>query len=644
MRGRRAGTLIALVLAAMTGLGTGGPAPADAGPGAGRTVNKRPAATKRAPTAGKTKAGRKSAAKREVAQPKARIAVSILGAVRPAIGDRKKPRTGPIGPAERIGDAIETLYKGPLRAGTTSLYVADARTGAPLFAVDPEAPLNPASNVKLISTATALDLLGPDFRYLTRVLGRAPDPRTGDATDLYLLGSYDPTLRVDDMHELAAALAADGIKRVTGDVIVGTTATRDGIYRALVPIDLTSGAAKGDPVTVATPAGYDFVTIKSTATTAKGKRGRLTFAEAYVRDPDGHLRLEVTIGGTMGKAKAFTHWVWTRERAQHAAHALRAGLRAVGVEVTGDVRVAEFDEVVARAAASGWIPLELARHESAPLSAIVAQVNKRSINWLADRVVMTAAARAYGGLPSMDSAIDAMYRWLSIHTGYGRDNLVVDTGSGLSRRTQFSTRQIVDVLRIASGFTPGDAGTPAAGEPIDPGRAQAYLDSLSIAGSDGTLRRRFRDTPVAAHLHGKTGTLHDVVALAGILDVDPNRPLAFALVTNGHPNSLKVRVKRAHEQLVGLLCDYLRATATDAPRATAPRTGPRPTPAAIAPSDTTPAPTTQTAPIEPPTTDGEDLDEAEETEPTEATDDGSPEADADRDDIDQMVKEQAEGE
>jgi D-alanyl-D-alanine carboxypeptidase/D-alanyl-D-alanine-endopeptidase (penicillin-binding protein 4) len=603
------GTLFAIVLALIALVAV--PAlPAQAGPGGNRpgvkrAVPKRPI-QRRAPV--------KAPA---VAQPKARIAVSILGATRPPLEKRRK-QAGPVTPAERIANEIETLYKGPLRAGTTSLYVADARTGAPVFAVDPDSPLNPASNVKLISTATALDLLGPDFRYLSRVLGRAPDPTSGEVGELYLLGSFDPTLRVDDLHKIAADVASAGVRKVTGDVVVGPTATRDGIYRALIPVEIAAGETTGQPLTISTPAGYDFVTVVSTATTAKGKRGRITFAEKYVTDPAGHLRLELTIGGTLGKGKAFTHWLWTRERGLHAAYALRAGLRAAGVEVTGNVRVAAFADVVASAATAGFIPLELARHESAPLGDIVAQVNKRSINWLADRVVMTAAARAYGGLPSMDLAIEAMYRWLGQHTGHDRDDLLVDSGSGLSRATKFSAHQIVEVLRVASGLA--EDGT------IEPTRASAYLSSLSIAGTDGTLRRRFKNTPAASHLLGKTGTLRDVVALAGILDVDPERPLAFALVTNGHPGSLRVRIKKAHEQLVALLCDYVRSTGIT--KSKPPRVAPK------RPSDSPAAPATRTAPIEPPSRDAEDVEE---------TDDGTPEAAPDREDIEYMVEQEAAG-
>jgi len=198
---------------------------------------------------------------------------------------------------------------------------------------------------------------------------------------------------------------------------------------------------------------------------------------------------------------------------------------------------------------------------------------------------------------------------------------VVDSGSGLSRQTQFSTHQIVDVLRAASGLATDSA--------VDPERAQAYLASLSIAATDGTLRRRFRNTAASAHLHGKTGTLHDVVALSGIIDLDPDRPLAFALVTNGHPGSLKVRVKHAHEDLVGLLCDYVKATTK--PAVAKPTT---PVVPKVTPAEVPAAPTTTTAPIEPPTRDGEDVEE---------TDDGTPEVAPDREDIDYMVEQDKAG-
>src|SRR5439155_13292094 len=87
------------------------------------------------------------------------------------------------------------------------------------------------------------------------------------------------------------------------------------------------------------------------------------------------------------------------------------------------------------------------------------------------------------------------------------------------------------------------------------------IDSLSVGGTDGTLTRRFRDAITRGRLHGKTGTLSTVIALSGILDVDPARPLAFSIVTNGDRPLSKGYVRKAHEQVVGLICKYLAKTA-----------------------------------------------------------------------------------
>ena len=139
----------------------------------------------------------------------ARVTYQRAGDMRPAREDTlaKPRRPEPLTVEEETAESIQKLLRGPvLRRGVTGLFVADAKTGEPLFAVNASDPMNPASNVKLISTATALELLGPEFRYPTRVLGPAP---TGAIVkgDVYLLGSYDPTLSSTDLHEIAASMA-----------------------------------------------------------------------------------------------------------------------------------------------------------------------------------------------------------------------------------------------------------------------------------------------------------------------------------------------------------------------------------------------------------------------------------------------------
>jgi D-alanyl-D-alanine carboxypeptidase/D-alanyl-D-alanine-endopeptidase (penicillin-binding protein 4) len=512
-----------------------------------------------------------------------------IGGMR-GLTDLQRRSDAPLSLEERTAERIEEILRGPLRSGTTALYVVDATSGNELFSIHPDDPLNPASNVKLIATATALEILGPDHRYLTRLVGRAPGAGGVIAGDVYLLGSYDPTLGRVDLETMAQDLAKAGVRQISGDVVVGGTPTRDGIYRSRVKIDVHAALPGQPPVVTMLPA-YDFVSVEMKATTSKRRRGALRFREEMVTDEAGRARLKVTIEGSIGKGKALTRWVWPRERALHSAHVLRAAMAQAGITVTGDARVAELPAYVASAATGGWLPVELVAHHSAPLAEIVARINKRSINWLADRVVMTAAASRFHEPPSMSRALDAMYEWLERSTGLTRKDVVIDTGSGLSYRTELSARQIVKVLRSAGGL--GAIATD--GEDLRV-RREAYLASLAVGGVDGTLRTRFLSPALQGRLIGKTGTLRRVVALAGLLEPTAGRPLAFALVSNGHPPAYKARVRAAHEKLIAILHDYMAATGTP--------------PAASAPVEP-PVPSV-TAPVLPEAEDGgEDEDDAE---------------------------------
>ncbi|HLL24177.1 MAG TPA: D-alanyl-D-alanine carboxypeptidase/D-alanyl-D-alanine-endopeptidase [Kofleriaceae bacterium] len=489
----------------------------------------------------------------------ARVSYQRAGELRPTV-DIEPRRPEPLTAEEEAAASIQKLLRGPvLRKGVTGLFVADARTGEPLFAVNATDPMNPASNVKLISTATALELLGPDFRYPTRVLGPSPVGGTVPG-DIYLLGSYDPTLSASDLHEIAAAMARSGITTITGNVAVGSDRTRDGIYRSLIPIEITAGEPGEPPIAIG-PADHPLVEIAVTATTAKrAMRPRLTYKTAVTKTPTGQPRITLTIGGTIGKGGTTMYPLWTKQRTANAAYALMAALRAHGISITGDLKVTELGDFVGDTVLRGGLPVELGRHESQPLADIVSRVNKRSVNWLADRVIMTAAALAKHTQPSMQVALDAMYNWLSRHPHIAKGGVTIDTGSGLSYRTQITPMDLVSVVRAAGGF---------AGE-TDSKLAQAWRSSLSVAGTDGTLRSRFRGTNAAGRIHGKTGTLSTVIAISGILDIDPTRPLAFALVTNGDGPLAKPLVRRAHEQVVAEICKYLSKTSNTTPIQTQP--------------------------------------------------------------------------
>jgi len=170
-----------------------------------------------------------------------------------------------------------------------------------------------------------------------------------------------------------------------------------------------------------------------------------------------------------------------------------------GVDVGGELKTAELPAFVAASTAGPGLPVELARHESARLADIILRVNKWSINWLADRVIMTAAALVKREPPSMELAMSAMYDWLARHPASPGQTSSSTPAPGCPTTRGITTQELVSVVR------PRPASPPAA---ISPSR-MPVLDSLSVGGTDGTLASRFRAGDVRGRLRGKTGTLFD---------------------------------------------------------------------------------------------------------------------------------------
>lgn len=485
-----------------------------------------------------------------------------------------------LSPEDRLRDQLRAVWAGrDLRRGTTAVYVADASSGEPLYGVYEDRPLNPASNVKLVSTATALAVLGPAWRYVTQLLGPEPDATGILRGDLYLLGNADPTLRSPDLQELADQLAARGVRHVTGAVRLSADERRDTLGHAALKINVRGTSPGQPPAVELDPPLPGLVRVSVRAETSRqGRRPRLRVA-ARLRHEGTDAVLEIAIAGRIPAGRAAAYWHRAGTPALLTGHALLASLERAGITVGGGVVTGELDAYVAAATVDDYLPVPLARHESESIGELVARINKPSDNFLADRLTMTVGAARFGGAPSLRTGVAAMNEWLS-SVGIDTHEIVLDTGSGLSHKSKMSPRQIVLVLRAGAGFVAAaraasdrdslpsralgggldgvQALHPAAADhgPAAMTAAQAYVASLAVGGVDGTLRRRFQRSPAWARVAAKTGTLTRVIALAGFVGLEQGKPVAFALLTNGHRESRRNVVRSRHEVMVEAVLAY----------------------------------------------------------------------------------------
>lgn len=433
-----------------------------------------------------------------------------------------------------------------IRAGHWSLLVADAATGEVLYARNPASYFTPASNTKLFTTALAMAVLGPDYRFRTTVEARGTmDARGRLRGELALVGRGDPSLsnrvypfekevvRDGPPEKILAALAdqavAAGLREVEGEIVAdaswlpcdrypagwavsdmtagyGAPVSALAIHDSALEVAVEPGIAIGQPARFAVEpwaAFYEFTNELETVAPGGSRRVRA------LREPGSR---RVTLRGTVPvDAEAETFPLAVEEPAEHAAALFARLLEMRGVRHYGRVRVRCAPEAPPPA-----VPRVLAEQLSPPLAELAALVNKVSQNLHAE-LLLRAAARERTGEGSLAAGLRLRDEWLA-EIGVRADDAQLRDGSGLARQNLLTPEAAVALLAWV------------ARQPW----AEAYIAGLPVAGQDGTLAERMRETPAAGRIFAKTGTLANSNALSGFATTASGRRLVFSMFGNLH--------------------------------------------------------------------------------------------------------------
>ena len=432
--------------------------------------------------------------------------------------------------------------------GAWGVLVTDAATGEVLYARNADAYFMPASNAKLFTTALALATLGPDYRVRTTLASNGTLDASGVLSgDLVLIGRGDANLsnrkfpydKKDEREgppekvfaELAAAVAARGVKEVTGDVVADDSMFQhekfpsgwlvDDIlwsYGAAVSaitvedntftLDLRPGAHEGDPARYDAGLAGDFYTVENSVSTAgRGSEEKL----AVARDPGSRL---IRVSGTMPlDASTRRLTIAIEEPAEYAANLLARLLETHGVKIDGHPRARHSAEPAVDAALPQTV---LAEHTSVPLLDEVRLTNKNSENLHAELLLLLAAHEKAGATnyeDAMKFAAD-FFRAAGIADG----DVALSDGSGLSRKDLVTPRAVVQLLGYAAKQPWGEW----------------YRSTLPVAGQDGTLSERMKNTPAAARVFAKTGTIGHGNALSGYATTLRGAHLLFSILGNNN--------------------------------------------------------------------------------------------------------------
>jgi D-alanyl-D-alanine carboxypeptidase/D-alanyl-D-alanine-endopeptidase (penicillin-binding protein 4) len=450
----------------------------------------------------------------------------------------------------------EILGVPALARAKVSVVVVDPESGRPIYAKNERASLNAASNVKIVTEAAGLALLGPEFRWKTSVLGAVP-PEGGKAViagelrgDLYVKTSGDPSLSTQDLAGLAASLAATGLRKVRGGLVIDTSAfdsttlppafeqkNDSAAFRApssaaslngnVVTVTITPAVSAGAPARVVLDPASAAVVLSGTITTAaKGP----AVPEVETSDA-GSGQTRVTVAGRVllgAETRVIQRRVATPET--YFAQTFKQVLAKRGITIDKPVRMESTPKDGMRV---------LATHESPTLAVVVHDLGKRSNNFAAEQLLRTIGAETLGRPGTWQKGLDSVARYLEA-AGLPRGSYVMKNGSGLYDSNRFSAEQIALVLRAATR---------------DFRIASEFLASLAVGGADGTLAHRMAGSAAERYVRAKTGTLATVSCLSGIVGAPGSKPLIFSILINDVASPIAART--AQDRITAALVAFL---------------------------------------------------------------------------------------
>ena len=396
--------------------------------------------------------------------------------------------------------------------------------------------MQPGSTMKLVTSIVALDRLGPSQRGFTELRSAAPIADGTLQGDLVLKGGADVELDSARLWALLLDLRQRGVGRINGDILVDRTLFRparldvglppfdespefyynvipDALYLNghLMPLELSAGAEGG--VSVGTTPPLPALQFDAS---------RMQLVEAPCGDWDKHWRavqLQRGTGEDVGQLRIVLNGAFPRDCTQRTAlqlidrldyedRLLRALWESLGGSWTGR----------AREAAAPASTVLLARHAARPWGEVLRHLNKTSDNAEARLLYLLLGVPLMAANPQVTTAelsareVRAWFTENRIDTA----GLVLDNGSGLSRSERISPQQMTALLKAAWNGK----------------HAHDFIATLPTAGVDGTMRNRLKNGPATGWARLKTGTLKNVVGLAGYVNDSRGRPWAVSMMVN----------------------------------------------------------------------------------------------------------------
>jgi D-alanyl-D-alanine carboxypeptidase/D-alanyl-D-alanine-endopeptidase (penicillin-binding protein 4) len=451
-------------------------------------------------------------------------------------------------PAADLESRLEALVDGNAAAPLAGIHVVEVATGRVLYAHNDDRLLLPASNLKILTSALALERLGPDYRFTTRVAREA-------SGNVVLQGSGDPSLSgrafpyqkdgrtgppLAAIEDLAAQIADRGIRRIDGDIVgddglfpwdpyppswtlddtvrdFGAPVSALTVNDNVIMVSVAPGIRAGDPTVLSLSPALEYLTFDNRAVTLP----RNSESSVHAQRVPGSRQWLLTGGVALGRP-AVVEFIPVDDPALFAASALYDALIRRGIVIRGQaVARHRTNRAMTEGAYTPAPGEELATRVSPPLADLLQVMDKVSQNLHAELLLREVGRMAHEGTregtreATTAAGVAALRAYLT-ETGALPGDWRLDDGSGLSRNALVTPRLLTQVLvRMAQSKD-----------------REMWMSLLPAGGEDGTLSRRLCCLAQGRGIRAKTGSLDRAAALSGYADSATYGPVAFSILVN----------------------------------------------------------------------------------------------------------------
>jgi serine-type D-Ala-D-Ala carboxypeptidase/endopeptidase (penicillin-binding protein 4) len=448
---------------------------------------------------------------------------------------------------------IDSLLSQPFFQSTlAAVDIFDLTTHEPLYAKNEKMLLNPASNMKILTTTSALLFLGPDYRFNTNIYYTGNILNNTLYGDLYIIGGGDPLFRTSDLDSLIRTIKGTGLKEISGNIYADVSwkdslywgngwmwndnPSTDAPYLTALNINENSIEVFVSPTSFGKKAnvylkpetGYVSI-VNNTITTYNDGLNNYEVTRDWIDRNntiiiDGAVRNEPIIDSAK---------VWQGVNIFNPAmyfatlfyeHLIKEGVKVGGIE---EIKTAPENA------------LQLTNYYHS-IDSVIVNTNKPSYNLGAEMILYALAEQDSGKPATAKNGISMIDSLISL-VGLNPENYSLADGSGVSRYDLVSAELLTSVLKYLYENKPA--------------LYKKLYYSLPIAGRDGTLKRRMLDTPAQNNVHAKTGTLSGVSALSGYVTSKNNHEIVFSILIQNYVEKSSV-AKGYENKICEILAEY----------------------------------------------------------------------------------------